>query len=224
MESNPPDLHNAYVARYAPGLGTKYARSNYRLAAILGAVCIVALVLCVMAQAGWMLYAFILLVLGGGVAVALSFARGAMRRWAADDGLAVAVSDAGIALPRVGLLPWHEVTSVKVHDHSLTPRAFSLAVSVLAQLQGTDSTMYVDVNVVDSDAILSRMSTQGGVPRAIDTNYKLTGFKGVWGQGMYEPTFQAATQVLVNEAERRGIPVVIDVPKNYEKYLPKTNE
>ena len=224
MEAIPLDLQNAYIARYAPGLGAKYARNNYGVAAVLGVLCIAALVLCALAESSWMSYAFILLVLGGGGAAVLSFARNAMKRWTADDNLALAVSESGVVLPRVGLLLWGEVTSIKVFDHSSTPRAFSLTTSMLARLQGTGSTMYVDVNVVDSDAVLARISTKGSVPRAIDTNFKLTGFKGVWGQGMHEPTFQAATQVLVNEAERRGIPVVIDVPKNYEKYLPKPSQ
>ncbi|TFD61616.1 hypothetical protein E3T39_06130 [Cryobacterium suzukii] len=219
MNSTPPPLHDAYVARYAPGLTAKYRRNNFLIAAVFASLLAVALLFSALTASEWVNYLVWIVIFGGAALASLRFARTA-QRWSAEERLALAVSGAGVVLPAVGLIAWEEVTSVKIRDHSLTPRSMSLVVSALARFQGTDSTMHVGVFVSDSDAVLARMSNPAAALRMVDTDLKLTGFKGVWGQGMFDPTFQTATQVLVDEAERHGIPVEIDLPRNYQRYLP----
>ncbi|TFD61623.1 hypothetical protein E3T39_06165 [Cryobacterium suzukii] len=224
MEPTPPYVQNAYVARYAPGLAAKYRRANAGFGTAFAIFLVVSLVISAMTERDWFAYVFVTLVFGGAALTGLFTARKAENKWNADNRLALAVSEAGIGLPRLGTLAWSEVTSVRIYDHSLTPRGMSPFTSTVTHLLGTDSTMFVDVFAADADAVLARAGNPAEVLRALDANKKITGFKGAWGQGMHDPVFQDAIKALAAEAERHGTPVVFDVTNPSAWYSPRSNQ
>ncbi|MFC5929308.1 hypothetical protein D6T64_20270 [Cryobacterium melibiosiphilum] len=222
METLPPHLQNAYIARYAPGLAAKYRRNHYVVAAVIAALLIAGLVFSILGKVGTGAFVLIgiLMVVTPGMVLLMS--RGTETRWSADDRLALAIGDAGVVFPSLGLIAWGEMTSITVCDQSLGFRRRSIGVWTTKML-GRDMMMYVDIHVRDSEALLAREGNPGASNpaasrRMTDKNMKLTGFKGVWGEGLWDPTFQAAARVLIAEAERRGVPVEVRVPANVDTY------
>ncbi|TFB77337.1 hypothetical protein E3O06_00865 [Cryobacterium glaciale] len=224
MEPTPPFLQNAYVARYAPGLAAKYRRANTVFGSVSVAILLAVLVGSVLTSRGWFAYLAFPLAFGIGAVACLVTARQAENKWNADNRLALAVSDAGLGLPRLGTIAWAEVRYVRIYDHSLTPRGISPFTTTVTHLLGTDSTMFVDVFVTDSEAVLARAGNPPKVLRALDADKKVTGFKGVWGQGMFDPVFQDAVRALVTAAEGRGVAVTYDVTNTSAWYMPRTNQ
>lgn len=224
MEPTPPFLPNAYVARYAPGLAAKYRRANTVAGMVFTLFLVGGLVASALTAREWFAYVFAILIFGIGAVTSLFTARQAANKWNADDRLALSVSDAGLGLPRLGIIAWAEIRSVRIYDHSKTPRGISPHTSTVTHLFGTDSTMFVDVFVTDSDAVLARVGNPPKVLRALDADKKVTGFKGVWGQGMFDPVYQDAVQALVTAAERHGVAVRYDVTNTSAWYMPRTNQ
>lgn len=224
MEPTPPFLQNAYVARYAPGLAAKYRRANAVAGVVFTLFLLGGLIASALTAREWFAYVFTILIFGIGAATSLFTARQAENKWNADNRLALSVSDTGLGLPRLGTIAWAEVRYVRIYDHSKTPRGMSPYTSTVTHLFGTDSTMFVDVFVTDSDAVLARVGNPPKVLRALDADKKVTGFKGVWGQGMFDPVFQDAVQALVTAAERHGVAVTYDVTNTSAWYMPRASQ
>lgn len=222
METLPAHLQNTYIARYAPGLAAKFRRSHYVLAAGIVALLLAALVLSFLGKVGTGAYVLIGILIVVVPLMLMLMSRSTETRWSADDRLALAIGDAGVVFPSLGLITWGEMTAITVCDQSLGFRRRSIGVWATKML-GRDMMMYVDIHVRDSEELLSRAGNPGASNpaasrRMTDKHMKLTGFKGVLGEGMWDPTFQAVARVLITEAERRGVPVEIRVPTNVDTY------
>ncbi|TFD54560.1 hypothetical protein E3T55_03860 [Cryobacterium frigoriphilum] len=222
MDTLPAHLHDTYIARYAPGLAAKYRRNHFILAGAMIAVLLAGLVFTILGEVGTGIYVTIGVMMVAFPSLLLISGRELETRWSSDDRLAIAIGEAGVVLPCLGLIGWSELTSIVVYDNSLAYRKRSLGATT-TKMMGLDMPMYVDFHVADSEALLVREANPGasnprGLRRVADRNLKFTGFKGVQGEGMLDPTFQSAVRVLVAEAESRGIPVEIRVPANVDTY------
>lgn len=127
-------------------------------------------------------------------------------KWGADDRLAVAVSDAGIALPGVGLLGWDRIVGVKAQDIGLTTGNVWFA--AIQFWNGTRDNRYLAVYVRDTleqigqlPASARRRLTAGGPGNSY-------GFKGVLGQGLPDGGYAEAVAAVQAAAQARGIVVL----------------
>lgn len=69
----------------------------------------------------WFAYVFAIVIFGIGTLACVVTARQAENKWNADSRLALSVSDAGLGLPRLGIIAWAEVRYVRIYDHSAFP-------------------------------------------------------------------------------------------------------
>lgn len=138
--------------------------------------------------------------------VSLHAALRAREKWSADNGLAIAVGDDGVTLPRVGLVPWERISGVRIVDIGITMG--NVYIAAFQFWNGTRDNAYLAVFLTDEVNTLSewppithRRITLGG-PKG-----KL-GFRSAFRQGMGDAEFAEAARVLTEAATARGIPII----------------
>jgi hypothetical protein len=197
---------SGFVARYRPGIGIKYAIRGWivalAFAAVLGGVMIPVMV--TTGNIGWGIVASIFIVIA--VLWAAISAANAPQRWGADDRLAIAISDAGVTLPKVGLLTWDRIVGFKVFDMGILTGNVPLA--AIQFFTGTrnnqEITVYVQGEYLEVATKLDP-AARGYVRPGRDK--RTAGFVTAWGQGLSNPSFAQVAAAVEAAAAQRGLPV-----------------
>ena len=138
--------------------------------------------------------------------VSLTAALRAHERWSADGGLAIAISDNGVTLPHVGLIPWQNITAVKSFNMGIATGNVFLA--LIGFWNGTRENAYLTVftpnTVTDIGALpapVRRLAAPGGPGDG-------WGFKAARTAALGDAAFAEASAALLHAAQQRGIPVL----------------
>jgi hypothetical protein len=197
---------SGFIARYRPGTGTKFAIRGWIVAIIFalvfGAVLIPVIVTTGNVVPGVIGGFFILIAV---IWAAVSAARAPVR-WNADDRLAIAISDAGVTVPSVGLLEWDRIVGFKVFDMGILMG--NVFIAGIQFLNGTrnhqEITVYTRGNATSVARKLDsagRLHVREGIERGT------VGYATAWGQGLSDPSFAQVAAAVEAVAAQRGLPV-----------------
>lgn len=195
-----------FVARYRPGIGTKFAIRGWIIAvafaAVLGAIAIPVMV--TTGNIGWGIVACVFILIA--VLWAGFSAANAPAKWGADDRLAIAITDAGVTLPSVGLLEWERIVGFKVFDMGILTG--NVPIAAIQFLNGTRNHQEITIYTRGDMTSAARKLDAAGRPHVRSGLEKGTvGYATAWGQGLSDPSFAQVAAAVEAVAAQRGLPV-----------------
>lgn len=198
-----PDTRYSYWARYAPSASRTYATRGWVGTAIwVGLAVLFGLALPTDSPGIRIAVAAIMLV---GAAMTASIAVRSHDRWAADGGLAIAISDRGVTVPAVGEIPWDQITGVRSFDMGIATG--NVIVSAFQAWHGTKRNAYLTVYTPLT------LTQVGRLPKNVRRRLETGRAEGEWGfstayrQGLGDTVWAEASVALLDAAGRRGIPI-----------------
>lgn len=195
-----------FVARYRAGTGTKFAIRGWIVAAVFAAVFgafFIPLVIATGNIVPGLIGGLFLLI---AVIWAAVSAAGAPLRWSADDRLAIAISDAGVTVPSVGLLEWDRIVGFKVFDMGILMG--NVFIAAIQFLNGTRNHQEITVYVRGNQSSALRKLDPAGRQHVRSGLEKGTvGYATAWGQGLSNPSFAQVAAAVEAAAAQRGLPV-----------------
>jgi hypothetical protein len=197
---------SGFEARYRAGTGTKFAIRGWIIAAVFAAVLGAFFVPFVITTGnivpGIIGGIFILIAV---IWAAVSAARAPVR-WNADDRLAIAISDAGVTVPSVGLLEWDRIVGFKVFDMGKLKGDGGIA--RIQFLNGTrnhqEITIYTRGNMT---SVARKLDVAGRQHVRAGLEKGTVGYATAWGQGLSNPSFAQVAAAVEAAAAQRGLPV-----------------
>jgi hypothetical protein len=195
-----------FVARYRPGIGTKFAIRGWIVAVaftvVLGAIVIPVMV--TTGNIGWGIVACVFVLIA--VLWAAFSAANAPQRWGADDRLAIAISDAGVTVPSVGLLEWDRIVGFKVFDMgNLTGNVFIAGIQFF---NGTRDHQEITIYTRgDMTSAARKLDLAGRKHVRVGLEKGTVGYATAWGLGLSDPSVAQVAAAVEAVAARRGLPV-----------------
>ena len=202
-----PDRQRHRFRRALPtGYRTKFAIRGWIVAvaftAVLGAILIPVMV--TTGNIGWGIVACVFVLIA--VLWAAFSAAGAPRRWGADDRLAIAIGDAGVTVPSVGLLEWDRIVGFKVFDMGIMTG--NVPIAAIQFFTGTRN--HQDITIYtrgDMTSAARGLDAAGRLHVRVGLEKGTVGFATAWGQGLSSPSFAQVAAAVEAAAAQRGLPV-----------------
>jgi hypothetical protein len=198
---------SGFVARYRPGTGTKFAIRGWivaiLLALVFGAILVPVVITTGNVVPGVIGGIFILIAV---IWAATSAARAPLR-WSADDRLAIAISDAGVTVPSVGLIEWDRIVGFKVFDMGILMG--NVFIAGIQFLNGTRNNQEITIYTRGNMTSVARKLDAAGRQHVRSGLEKGTvGYATAWGQGLLaDPSFAQVAAAVEAAAAQRGLPV-----------------
>jgi hypothetical protein len=192
-----------FEARYAPGLGMKYAVRSWIVSAILLAIGVPVTWFTFLGSLQWWVLVLVGLVFAFLLFLTVSAAAGSPAKWGADGRLAIAIDEAGIALPRVGSLAWGEIHAIRIMDAGFVNA--NLWFRAWEVLTGSSTHRFMTFWVMDGDAVIARTGGAANSARNLHPMDGHPGFDGVWGEGLRSPDWDQTVAAVQRAANDHGI-------------------
>jgi hypothetical protein len=194
---------DAVIARYAPGVARRHARRATSLAVLAAVLAVAVIVISVSQGFEWTFAAILVVILGGLSVFALLYASASKETWAADDRLAIAVSEEGVVLPSTGLILWSEIASIKILDSTF----FAISKALTDWTFGSTG-QSITVYTTEIAIVLARADTRAKFSLVADVTGAKTGFSAAIGSGMSSPTFAEMADIVTQQAKQHCVPVI----------------
>lgn len=194
-----------FEAYYAPGLGAKYALRSWIVSAVVAGVGVPVIWFTFVGNPQWWVLVLLILVFGFVLLITVSAAVTARSKWGADGGLAIAIDDAGITLPRVGSLAWDEIAEIGITDTGFVHG--NVWFRAWEALTGSSTNRFVRVRAKDSADLLARYARipSGAAPSETAAASEHFAFQGVWGEGLRSPTWDETADAVAAAAKAHGV-------------------